>query len=110
LLPDGERPAIRQRVLAWRFAYACAAERHAAEAVRRAAHFIRSHAQEFPAGMRAGSATAAAVLALKCYELFIDAGDRAGKDEDALAWIRLVTDAVQAFDAGQQTRTGMVGP
>ena len=71
LLPDGDRTVIEQRVREWEFSFTSDAERTDAEAVHRAAQFIRAHATLFPAGMRAGSATAAAVLAVKVYPLFL---------------------------------------
>ena len=71
LVPDGDRKVIEQRVHEWEFSFTSDAERADAEAVRRAAQFIRTHATLFPAGMRAGSATAAAVLAVKIYPLFL---------------------------------------
>lgn len=72
LLPDGDRPVIHQRVLAWRFGLESEADRRAAEAVRRAAQFIQRHADLFPPGTRAHSATAAGVMAVKSWELFAD--------------------------------------
>jgi uncharacterized protein len=71
LLPDGNRDVIEQRVREWKFTFNSEAERLEADAVRRAAQFIRAHHSLFPAGVRAGSATAAAVLALKVYCLFL---------------------------------------
>jgi uncharacterized protein len=99
LLPDGDRPVIRQRVQEWRFAFDSADDKDVAEAVQRAALFIRSHAQQFPASMRAGSATAAAVLAVKCYELFLDATYPRGSDADAPRWIQRITAVVRVFNA-----------
>lgn len=71
LVPDGERPVIRERVLEWRFGYVDEAARQAAQAVRRAAAFIVQNAAEFPPAVRAHSATAAAVLAIKTYASFV---------------------------------------
>lgn len=71
LLPDGNRGAIETRVREWNFTFASDSERLLAQAVRRAAQFIRDNHALFPAGLRAGSATAAAVLAVKTYTLFM---------------------------------------
>lgn len=100
LLPDGERPVIRSRVQAWRFAMPTAVEQAAAAAVLRAAEFIRDHATLFPAAMRAGSATAAAVLAVKSYGLFEDAELAPGRNESAQQGVLRVIDAARAFDRG----------
>jgi uncharacterized protein len=98
LLPDGDRPVIRQRVQAWQFQLESAGEQDAAASVRRAAKFIVSHAQQFPGAMRAGSATAVAVLAVKCHALFSDAGWQGGTDRDDLEMVQRVIDAVRVFD------------
>lgn len=74
LTPDGPRPVIQQRVREWRFGFAGPRERAMAEAVRRAAEFIRDHATLFPASARVHSATAVAVLAVQSWELFAEGG------------------------------------
>lgn len=70
LLPDGDRPVIRERVLAWRFSFDSAEVRAVADALRRAAGFISAHAGELPEGLRPRSAAGTAVMAVKCLELF----------------------------------------
>jgi uncharacterized protein len=71
LVPDGNRAVIEQRVREWEFTFTSDVQRAEAGAVRRAARFVRANAALFPAGVRAGSATAAAVLAVKTYPLFL---------------------------------------
>lgn len=93
LLPDGERPVIAGRVSAWEFSFPSEQERRDAAAVRRAAHFIREHQACFPPAMRAGSATAAAVLAVKTYPLFASVDV---KPPAELA--QQVVEAARAFD------------
>lgn len=94
LVPDGHRPAIEQRVRAWEFRFGSDVERGEARAVRRAARFIRGNPALFPLGMRAGSATAAAVLGVKTYPLFLDP-ERAEPAEETA---RRVIEAARAFD------------
>lgn len=103
LVPDGNRVVIEQRVGEWRFSFSSAAELAQAEAVRRAAQFIRDNAVLFPPGMRARSATAAAVLAVKTYPVFLAGQGLSGPEET----VRCVMDAARAFDdhAGK-TNTG----
>lgn len=96
LLPDGNRPVIAERVGAWEFTFSSGEELLEADAVRRAAQFIRANQAHFPAAMRAGSATAAAVLAVKCYEIFLSAVSTS----DVKDTVRSVIEAVRAFDAG----------
>ncbi len=72
LLPDGNREVIERRVREWRFGFDSDGERGDAAALRRAAQFIRANAALFPPAMRAASATAAAVLAVKTYPLFLE--------------------------------------
>jgi hypothetical protein len=98
LLPDGVRPVIQERVLAWRFDPGSADDEAAAEAIRAAAQFIRRHADAFPPAMRAGSATAAAVLAVKTYEVFAGASDRAAAQEGTGQTIERVMATAHAFD------------
>lgn len=95
LHPDGDRPVIRARVDEWSFAFGSKAEEAEAAALRRAARFIRAHADAFPAAMRAGSATAAAVLAVKTCELFRDEG----QDVPVAERVARVIAAARAFDA-----------
>jgi hypothetical protein len=94
LAPDGSRAGIEKRVRAWEFRFGSEAERAEAEAVRRAAQFIRGNAASFPPGMRAASATAAAVLAVKAYTLFLDPAAAEAPGET----VRRVIEAVHAFD------------
>lgn len=97
LVPDGGRPVIRERVLEWRFGYADERARQAAGAVRRAAAFIAGNAAQFPPAVRAHSATAAAVLAIKTYASFIDAAGEASPRQRA----REVLRAAAEFEAGR---------
>lgn len=94
LLPEGDRPLIAQRVQAWEFSFPTAGEPQQAQAVRRAVRFVRSHAGLFPPQMRAHSPTAAAVLAVKVYPLFMQ--PEALPEPEALA--SLVVDAARHFD------------
>ena len=95
LLPDGDRPIIAARVRAWRFEVLTPEDAAAAGAVRRAAQFIRSHSALFPPVMRASSATAAAVLAVKTYELFLGAAEG---DSSASPSVQGVIDSIWTFN------------
>jgi Fe-S-cluster containining protein len=99
LLPDGERPVIRERVLEWRFDCIDREENVQRDALQRAARFIREHANLFPPALRAQSAAAAAVLAVKTWPVFAnEKGDRpADPSPDEL--VRRVLEAVRAFDS-----------
>jgi Fe-S-cluster containining protein len=98
VLPDGQRPIIQARVLAWQFTCANAEEAAKAAAVRRAAEFIRLRSAQFPAAMRAGSATAAAVLAVKTYGMFMDADLAPGNGESDQQAVQRMVAAARAFD------------
>lgn len=99
LTPDGDRPVIQERVKEWRFTHAGDAERQREASVRRAAQFIRLHAALFPEALRAHSATAAAVLAVKVHDLF---GGETPLDQAAVAArVRQVVDSARAFDASR---------
>lgn len=100
LLPDGGRPVIRERVLEWQFDQEDEEARQAAQAVRRAASFIVGQAALFPSAVRAHSAAAAAVLAIKTYDRFLDPV----QDESPR---QLVQDVLQAaFEFDRNSRSG----
>jgi uncharacterized protein len=100
LSPDGARPVISERVHAWEFHFTSDQERMEAAAVRRAASFVRAHALQFPEAMRAGSATAVAVLAVKTYELFLDAEEWAAGVPSGRPTVQHVIEAARSFDGG----------
>ena len=93
LVPDGVRPVIAERVAKWEFVFSSEQERDDADAVRRAAQFIRTNHALFPPVLRAGSATAAAVLAVKTYPLFLGAMSAAPEH-----MVSRVVEAAHAFD------------
>jgi Fe-S-cluster containining protein len=104
LLPDGERPVIRDRVLEWHFDFPSLEELAQHGALRRAARFIREHAALFPPAMRADSAAAAAVLAVKAWPLFLrgagtnEKGDEP-EDPSPHEQVQRVLEAARAFDS-----------
>lgn len=104
VLPDGERPVIQQRVAEWCFTYEDERALASAAAVRAAVAFIREHAASFPAAMRAHSATAAAVLAVKVHPLF--AGGQDARPVPAM--VDAVLEAARSFDAA--TKRAPQGP
>jgi hypothetical protein len=109
LEPDGDRPVILERVREWRFEFADEAARARAAAVRRAAAFIRAHAERFPAAFQPRSAAEISVLAVKVFALF--AGEDAALEGDAALEERIagIVEAVRKFDAGLQQRPGSTG-
>jgi hypothetical protein len=103
LLPDGGRPVIRERVLEWRFDFPSREELAQHEALCRAARFILEHAALFPSAMRADSAAAAAVLALKTWPLFAGGAGTSEKgdgpeDPSPHGQVQRVLEAARAFD------------
>jgi hypothetical protein len=95
LVPDGNRAVIARRVREWEFTFASDTDLADAEAVRCAARFMRGNATLFPAAMRVGSATAASVLAVKTYGLFLNPV----AVEAPVETVRRVIEAARAFDA-----------
>jgi hypothetical protein len=93
VVPDGERPVI-ESAREWLFTFDRRARRGAA--VRRAARFVRANAALFPPSVRAGSATAAAVLAVKAYPVFM--AEVAAPPEQL---VRRMLELVREFDAAQ---------
>jgi hypothetical protein len=104
LLPDGERPVIRDRVLEWRFGFGSELESAQYTALRRAARFIRDHAALIPPGARPASTAAVAVLAVKVWPLFAstDTSNEKGdepEDPSPHEQARRVLEAARAFDS-----------
>ncbi len=100
LKPAGDRPVIRHRVESWSFSYPTQQDRDEAAAVRRAAEFIGRHQRQFPAAMRAGSPTAAAVLAIKTFGLFLLPHPAVSSCESEVgALVEQVAAAAGAFEA-----------
>jgi len=104
LLPDGERPVIRGRVLEWHFDFPGREDLTQHEALRRAARFILEHAALFPPAVRADSAAAAAVLSVKVWPLFArgaatnEKGD-VPEDPSPHEQVKRVLEAARAFDS-----------
>lgn len=94
LVPDGNRAIIERRVKQWDFSFTSDEEREAAAAVRRTARFIQENAARFPASLRAGSATAAAVMAIKCFPA-ISAAEATGSESEVTQRILM---ALRKFD------------
>jgi hypothetical protein len=101
LLPDGERPVIRERVLEWSFEFDGDAEVAQADALRRAAQFIHQNAALFPPAVRADAAAVAAVLAVKTWPLFTDAAvvrqEDGSIDSTAEVQVARVLEAARVF-------------
>ncbi len=112
LLPDGDRPVIQKRVQAWQFEYADEQAEVQAQALRAAAAFIRKHSDRFPAGMRAASATAAAVLAVKAWPVFLEDNVEAHIADETEIKRRVldVIEAVRQFDGSAIEKGASRGP
>jgi Fe-S-cluster containining protein len=103
--PAGERPTIRERVMAWRFTYPAPDDLLEAAAVRRAADFIDANKDRFPVEVRVATPVATAVVAVKTYELFL--GQFVQPPEggvEVAALIAQVAAAALAFDRASQNR------
>jgi Fe-S-cluster containining protein len=91
-----DKHVINARVRDWRFSYTTEEERRMHDAVRAAASFIRLKKTSFPNERVPTAPTGIAVLAVKCYALFLDEDRLAMHDtEIALAIIH----ASGQFDA-----------
>ena len=88
---------INDRVRAWRFTYADAADRAAHAAIKATAAFIRGNAEAF-AGNAPTAPTGIAVLALKAHRVFLDPGIDSC---DPAAVAQAVIKASRAFDSGK---------
>lgn len=86
------RPVINERVARWRFEYPADMDRREQRAVAAAAAFLRQHPVRFPGGHVPARPNDIAVLALKCYRVFMNGELR---HEDAVAGI---IEACREFD------------
>jgi hypothetical protein len=68
-----EKSVINERVARWRFDFPTDTDRREQRAVQAAAGFLRQHPVRFPGGHVPSRASEVAVLALKTYEVFLDA-------------------------------------
>ena len=71
--PGPEKPAISERVARWRFDYPGDTDRAEHQAVTAAANFIRRYPIQFPGGRVPSRPNEVAVLAVKTYQVFLDA-------------------------------------
>jgi len=67
-----DKTVINTRVREWRFTYATEAERAAHRAIQQAAAFIREHQERFPDKRFPKNPSGIAVLAVKCYQVFLN--------------------------------------
>jgi Fe-S-cluster containining protein len=99
LVPDGHRPVIAERVREWRFEFASQQEASQHEALCRAARFIRTTAALLPPALKADSAAAVAVLAVKVWPLFHNAEGDGSEEPSPADQAGRVHKAARAFDA-----------
>lgn len=99
-MPAGaDKSTINERVARWRFDFPAESDRREQRAVQAAASFLRQHPVRFPGGHVPSRASEIAVLAVKTYEVFLDAPSEDRGADDRAAAAALVAAAV-AFDAG----------
>lgn len=68
-----DKSVINERVARWRFDFPTDTDRREHRAVQAAASFLRQHPVRFPGGHVPSRASEVAVLAVKTYEVFLDA-------------------------------------
>ena len=88
------KPVINRRIRAWRFSYPTEADDAAHRAVRAAAEFIQAKREKFPGDRAPTAPTGIAVLAIKAYDVFLDAPP---DDDESTA--RAIVEASRKFDA-----------
>jgi hypothetical protein len=92
-----DKAIINRRVRRWRFTYPGDGDRKAHDAVLAAAAFIRQRHASFPANRAPTASSGIAVLAIKAYVVFLEAGVEARSDSELAA---AIVEASRAFDAG----------
>jgi hypothetical protein len=94
-----DKAVINRRVRAWRFTYPTAADRLAHNAVQSAAAFIQERRASFPSRVPTAP-MGIAVLAIKVYTVFLDAGIETLGD---LEIARAIVKTDRAFGANEET-------
>jgi Fe-S-cluster containining protein len=92
-----DKGVINRRVRQWRFTYPADADRKAHDAVLATASFIQRKRASFPANRAPTAPTGIAVLAVKAYTVFMEAGSESRSDTEIAA---AIIEANRAFDAG----------
>ncbi len=77
------KPRIAAQAARWRFAFPADRDRREYAAVQAAARFLERHAEDFPPGMLPADPAQRALIALRAFEAFLDAGEPA-RDEAAI--------------------------
>jgi hypothetical protein len=100
-MPAGgaDKSVINERVARWRFEFPTEHSRREQRAVQAAASFLRQHPVRFPGGHVPSRASEIAVLAVKTYEVFMQA------EPEYRAAAAAIVDAACAFD-GVKPATG----
>jgi Fe-S-cluster containining protein len=96
---ESGKSVIDRRVRQWQFTHPTRTDREAHDAVLAAASFIRQKRESFPANRAPTAPTGIAVLAIKTYVVFLDAGIGSRSDTEIAA---AIVEAGRAFDAGAQ--------
>jgi Fe-S-cluster containining protein len=69
------KPRIAAQAARWRFAFPTDRDLREHAAVQAAARFLERHAEDFPPGMLPADPAQRALIALRAFEAFLDAGD-----------------------------------
>jgi Fe-S-cluster containining protein len=93
-MPAGgpEKGTINARIARWRFEYRDDAARAEQRALAAAANYLRQHPVRFPGGFVASRPTDIAVIAVKCYKVFLAPPPSDGEIRSA------IVDACREFD------------
>ncbi len=91
---DSNRNIILERIKQWRFSFPENIDRAEYDAVRNCAEFIRRFSSHFPKGFIPNNPTQLAVLAIKIYEVFLDAD--LNNIENKSEIIKMITDILES--------------
>ena len=90
-----DKSVINERIASWRFDYPTGRDRDEHRAVTAAANYLRQHPVRFPGGRVPSRPSEIAVLAVKCFEVFLNPPS---SDAEIAASI---VDACRGFDAAR---------
>jgi Fe-S-cluster containining protein len=95
-----DKAVINQRVRAWQYTYTSEADTRAHSAVRAAAAFVQTYAADFPGGRVPTAPSDIAVLAIKVYTVFLEAGIEA---RSAVEIANAIVNTSREFDKGVES-------
>ena len=99
---DEKKALIAERVARWRFSYPTPHDRKAQAAIKKAARFLREHADAFPVGFVPDASNHLVVLAIKVHHVFLPLVDSTKTSDEAPSNTQIAFAIMQALTQAPQ--------